>query len=148
VVGGCQDRALPTADQVISPRDLLAGRRSIGVDRERKLKRAPEQTAIESALAVAADSHGTPTPAFECCAIPESAMQLSRLVAAIEQQTEAHREIGESITGWLQCISNRIEDFGSWVSAGLGEISVSIDDAGKQKATAPSRRTTKPGGRP
>jgi hypothetical protein len=51
------------------------------------MNRAPDQNAVKGAVALAADSHDTQTPASECCAYPEIAIQLGRLVEAIEKQT-------------------------------------------------------------
>ncbi|MDP1525053.1 MAG: hypothetical protein Q8M20_04545 [Rhodocyclaceae bacterium] len=77
------------------------------------------QDAIESALALAADSDHTQAAAKACCAHPEIAIQLDRLVAAIMQQTQAHREIGASIVKNLQTIYEAIDDVtGDGFSAG------------------------------
>lgn len=68
------------------------------------------QVPSEGGSALAADSDHTQAAAFARHALPEIAMQLDRLVVAIEQQTKAHREIGASIGGSLEAICEAFDD--------------------------------------
>ncbi len=72
----------------------------------------PNQTASESALAVAADSHDTPPAGCALCAFPEVVAQLSRIAAALERQTAEQR----GVISMLRTISADIGSLTWWVS--------------------------------
>lgn len=108
---------------------------------------ASTQTASEGGSALAADSDHTQAAANACCAFPENATPLDRLIASIERQTAVLERIALVIEDRPGSLSPIIEMIGGWIDCGLGHISTSIDEASKRKPATRASKKPKTGGR-